>query len=224
MDSSDIELVIFDCDGVLIDSEIISAITMIELLKPLGIEIDANHIQQHFLGRSFPTVAQLISQQFQTELPANFEDQYRNHLLETFEDQLQSSNGIKQALEEIDVPVCVATSSSPQRARRSLEITGLFKYFDARIYTASQVANGKPAPDLFLFVAKELKTEPQKCLVVEDSIPGLEAAAAAGMKAIRYVGGSHFDTCRDAARKEMPGVQCFDSWAEFFNMMQMSEK
>lgn len=223
MSSKGTELIIFDCDGVLIDSEIISAATMIELLKPLGIDVDFAHIQQYFLGRSFPTVAQIISEQFHATLPENFEEQYRNQLLEAFESQLQPSAGIIKTLEQITVPICVATSSSPQRARRSLEITDLLRFFDGDIFTASQVTHGKPAPDLFLFVAKQFDVSPKDCLVVEDSVPGLEAAEAAGMKALRYLGGSHFDMYRKFARTEVARVPCFDSWQDFFNMSQTTE-
>ncbi|MGI9354020.1 MAG: HAD family hydrolase [Rhizobiaceae bacterium] len=213
------DLIVFDCDGVLIDSEIISANVLIALLKPLGLEIDLIHIQRNFLGRSFPTVATSIRRDFDLALPENFESDYRSQLLAIFEDDLQPTPDIARILETLPVRFCVATSSSPERARRSLQIVDLFKFFQGHIYTASQVANGKPAPDLFLHVAKSEGVEPQNCLVIEDSMPGVHAALAAGTEVLRYIGGSHFDGIRNTLRNRRSDFATFDSWQDFFDMV-----
>lgn len=120
-----VDLVIFDCDGVLIDSEILSAQTLIGLLADQGITIDLDHVQKYFLGRSFPTVAALIREQFSTVLPQSFEQTYRSELLARFEEGLLPTPGIERVLSELAVSACVATSSSPERANKSLQISAL---------------------------------------------------------------------------------------------------
>ena len=184
-------LVIFDCDGVVIDSEIISARTLMELLTRWEIDIDAAYVRRNFLGRSFPTVIGIVEQQFGVALPPDFESDYRRMLLERFETQLKPMPGVLQVLEGLQHPYCLATSSSPKRVRRSLELTGLLPYFGKAIFTASQVARGKPAPDLFLHAAAQYGVPPEACLVVEDSYVGLQAADAAGMNVVWFTGGGH---------------------------------
>ncbi len=212
------ELIIFDCDGVLIDSEIISATTLIEMLKPLGMKIDIAFVQRHFLGRSFPTVAEHLRNEFSMDLPADFEATYRSRLLGDFEIELRPTPGVQHVLATIGLPICVATSSSPERVARSLEITQLADFFNGSVYTASMVKRGKPAPDLFLHVAEEMRTAPSKCLVIEDSQPGVEAALAAKMQVARYLGGSHFNGVAEQAAKNTHPVPVFDSWAKFLDM------
>lgn len=186
-----IDLIIFDCDGVLIDSEIISARMLIAELEGMGVRIDLAYVTQHFLGRSYPTVMKIINQDFGVNLPPEFETAYRNRLLAAFEEGLQPIPHIHGLLAALRMPWCVATSSSPKRAAQSLTITGLREVVGARLYTASEVANGKPAPDLFLHAAARMGAEPANCLVIEDSLNGIKAARAAGMPVWRFVGASH---------------------------------
>jgi HAD superfamily hydrolase (TIGR01509 family) len=185
------ELLVLDCDGVVIDSEIISAQTLVALLSEAGIGIDVAYVRRHFLGRSFPTVARLIEASFELVLPDNFEIEYRQRLLARFETDLRVMDGLEPLLDRLHVPFCLATSSSPVRVTRSLKLTGLYERFEGRIFTASQVARGKPAPDLFLHAAKSLGVAPGKCVVVEDSSVGLQSGLAAGMQAVWFTGGSH---------------------------------
>ncbi len=219
MQASNVDLVIFDCDGVLIDSEILSAQTLIDLLQELGIHIDLAHVQRCFLGRSFPTVAGLIREQFSVDLPQGFERDYRRILLKKFETELQPTPGIEAVLNNLGVRACVATSSSPERALRSLELAGLAGYFEGRVYTASMVARGKPAPDLFLHVASCEKVAPGRCLIIEDSLPGLSAAQAADMAVWRYVGASHLKNNAQALIAESGQTVLFECWSAFFPMM-----
>ncbi|MEZ5811826.1 MAG: HAD family hydrolase [Rhizobiaceae bacterium] len=215
------DLVIFDCDGVLIDSEIISANTLLGLLEARGLDIGIDHVKTHFLGRSFPTVAATIRSQFDHSLPADFESQYRRLLLSEFETSLRATPGVTDILERLAIRCCVATSSSPERVGRSLQIVGLDRFFGAHVYTASEVERGKPAPDIFLHVAAREGVEPASCLVVEDSMPGVQAALNAGMPVVRYVGGSHFGPGRPAAADNCPA---FDKWPDFFDMIPSLEK
>ena len=213
-----IDLVIFDCDGVLIDSEIISARMLIAELAQLGVHIDLDYVARNFLGRSYPTVMAQIRREFGLDLPADFEDQYRERLLDGFRRDLKVMPGVSQVLASLAVPFCVATSSSPRRAEMSLTLTGLRAVIGPHLFTASQVARGKPAPDLFLFAAAQMGAEPSRTLVIEDSLTGVSAAVAAGMQVWRFTGGSHFagrilTTAEDDAR---PHRQ-FDAFADFFH-------
>ena len=209
------ELVIFDCDGVLIDSEVISAGVLVELAAEAGIAFDAAHVREHFLGRSFPAVAQSIRDDFGIPLPADFEARYRARLLERFESELRPTQGIVKLLARLAVPACVATSSSPPRAARSLAIAGLDGFLP-HVFTASLVPRGKPAPDLFLHAAAAMGVPPERCLVIEDSRPGLLAARAAGMEAAYFTGGSHLREGRAEVGIEPPPRE-FGSWPELLS-------
>ena len=211
-----IELVIFDCDGVIADSEVISANLLVRQLVPCGICIDTEYVFRNFVGKSFPVVADIIGERFGVALPSTFVGDYRAALREAFANSLQTTPGFLDMLGQLTCATCVATSSSPPRVAHTLDAVGLTDYFGADVFTASQVANGKPAPDLFLFAAREMSTPPERCLVIEDSVAGIEAGLAAGMKVWRYVGASHVaDVAR--ARKETPAsVTVFDNWDRFY--------
>ena len=163
---------------------------LIEALAQIGVTIDFDDFCTRMVGRSFPTVAADLRARG-AAMPDTFEATYRARLLARFERELTVTEGVHEMLAALDRRVCVATSSSPARVRRSLELTGLESVFGADVFTASLVARGKPAPDLFLLAAERMGTPPHRCLVVEDSLPGLEAAEAAGMRALRYTGGAH---------------------------------
>lgn len=208
---SDTELVIFDCDGVLVDSEPISSAVLIDELAALGVAITADYVRDHCLGRSFPTVAKSIRESFAVPLPEDFEQRYRRSLLARFETELRPTPGIEALLARLIPARCVATSSSPPRVARSLEITGLAPLF-GNVFTASQVARGKPAPDLFLFAAERMGAAPGRTLVIEDSRPGVDAAIAAGMGVLVFTGGGHM---RGHVPDLPPGVRSFDNWGDF---------
>ena len=211
-----VDLVIFDCDGVIADSEVISATLLVRQLLPHGIGIDADYVFRNFVGKSFPIVADIIGERFGVALPSTFVGDYRAALREAFADSLETTPGFLDVLGQLTCACCVATSSSAPRVAHTLEAVGLTDHFGADVFTASQVANGKPAPDLFLFAAREMATPPARCLVIEDSVAGIAAGLAANMKVWRYVGGSHIaDVAR--ARDETPaGVTVFDNWDRFF--------
>lgn len=218
MQTSEIDLVIFDCDGVLIDSEIISSEILISQLHEAGISVDFRYFQRNFLGRSFPKVTEAIRQTFNVVLPADFEASYRRRLLAAFAEELKPTIGIFDVLENLSVPTCVATSSTPARVRKSLELTGLAHFFGRDVFTASEVENGKPAPDLFLHTAERMQSAPHKCLVIEDSLPGVEAGVAAGMVVWRFTGASHMQGLAEDANDLDPEVRIFDKWSKFFDM------
>jgi HAD superfamily hydrolase (TIGR01509 family) len=210
--------VIFDCDGVLIDSEIISARMLVAELGALGVQIDLPYVARHFLGRSYPTVMKVIRSEFGVDLPEAFEEQYRARLLAAFRKGLTIMPGVRGALEQLALPWCVATSSSAGRARTSLEIVGLEGLVGERLTTAAEVANGKPAPDLFLLAARKMGAEPGHCLVVEDSLNGIRAARAAGMAVWHFAGGSHLKGIGDLVGASDRPDGAFASFGDFFQI------
>ena len=213
-----IDLIIFDCDGVLIDSEIISAQMLVDELASLSVKIDLAYVARHFLGRSYPTVMTSIRTDFGLNLPSEFEDQYRSRLMAAFEQSLTVIPHVHNVLSQLALPYCVATSSSPKRAERSLQIVGLEGLTRDRLFTAAMVAHGKPAPDLFLLCAKHFQFDPARCLVIEDSLNGIRAARAAGMPVWRFTGGTHL---AGRALDEPPDAhpdRHFDSFDTFFDM------
>ncbi len=212
------DLVIFDCDGVLVDSEIISAKMLIAELENLGVRVDLDYVARHFLGRSYPTVMAQIRRDFSLDLPQDFEDAYRVRLLAAFERDLKVMPGSAAVLDMLALPHCVATSSSPRRVEQSLRITGLWPRVQGRVFTASEVANGKPAPDLFLHAAARMGVRPDRCLVIEDSLTGIRAARAAGMEVWRFVGGSHLGQAAEPEPADaLPDLR-FASFDQFFHI------
>lgn len=211
-------LVIFDCDGVLADSEVISAEVLIAALERLGTTITREYVLRNFIGRSFPKVAASLREEFGIALPDDFESTYRATLLKAFETRLDPTPGLHDMLKDLGVRACVATSSSPPRVARTLAIIGLTDFFGDAVFTASMVANGKPAPDLFELAAATLGVAPQECLVIEDSLVGVAAAQAARMPVWRYTGGGHLAGTPRAALATPQGVASFDNWGDFFLM------
>jgi HAD superfamily hydrolase (TIGR01509 family) len=212
------DLIIFDCDGVLIDSEIISARMLVDALAERGVQIDLPYVARHFLGRSYPVVMQTIRQDFGLDLPPAFEEDYRERLLDGFRRNLQIMPGVREALDRLTVPYCVATSSSPRRVQMSLSLVGLWETVKDRTFTASEVARGKPAPDLFLHSAARMGARPAQCLVIEDSLTGVQAGLAAGMTVWRFTGGSHMGPDTPAEPPEARPHARFASFAEFFQI------
>ncbi len=212
-----IDLVIFDCDGVLIDSEVISAAMLISELAQYGVQIDLEFVSRQFLGRSYPVVIKEVRTTFGITLPDHFEADYRARLLAAFERDLKIMPGIMDVLARLRVRCCVATSSSPERVAKSLGLVGLQNTFGASIFTATMVAKGKPAPDLFLFTAERMGVDPARCLVVEDSLNGVRAGLAAGMQVWRFTGGSHLRGLDLSTPPDATAHRRFDRFAAFFD-------
>lgn len=207
-------LLIFDCDGVLIDSELISARMLMAELAGRGVAIDHAYVARHFLGRSYPVVMAQIRDQFGVVLPESFEADYRARLLDAFERELKVMPGVTDVIARLGVPFCLATSSSPARVIRSLQIVGLADAFGPRVFTASEVARGKPAPDLFLHAAERLGVRPADCVVIEDSVHGVQAGVAAGMRVWGFTGGGHADAGLAGRLAEAGAAAVFGRFAE----------
>ena len=183
------ELVIFDCDGVLVDSEPISIRIDVEMFAEVGMTVSAREVIERFVGRSPELLARAVEEQLGHPPPDGWEERGERRLRRAFEADLEPVAGVREALELISLPTCVASSSPPERLRFKLELTGLYERFAGRIFSATEVANGKPAPDLFLHAARRMGVDPGACVVVEDSHYGVLAARAAGMDVLGYAGG-----------------------------------
>lgn len=215
---SEFDLVIFDCDGVLIDSESISARMLVAELARLGLTIDLPYVERHFLGRSYPVVMETIRREFGLDLPPDFEAQYREALLAAFQSELKIVPHVHDVLTRIGVPFCVATSSSPRRVEMSMKLVGLTDLVGNRVFTSTLVARGKPAPDLFLYAAEKMGARPDRTLVIEDSLTGLRAGLAAGMTVWRFVGGSHLGPDTQVEPEDARPHRRLASFAEFFQI------
>jgi len=186
------QLVIFDCDGVIVDSEVIMSRIDAKVLTELGYPITVEETLKKFTGISIKTACQMIWEETGKNLLEILSSQEPN-ILKAFEKELMPLvNDVLVRLQEMRISRCVASSSSRHRVIQSLKLTDQLKFFsEDSIFTSQQVSRGKPAPDLFLFAASQMGFAPKNCIVVEDSIAGVEAAKAAEMKVIGFLGGSH---------------------------------
>ena len=178
---------IFDCDGVLVDSEPLSSQALAEALTAAGHPTTAEETTATFIGRSWASCEEIIRERFGS-VPAGLEADYRHRMAAAFEAGLRPVPGVVEAIEAIEAPTCVASSGPHDKMRHSLGLTGLHERFAGRIFSAYDVARGKPAPDLFLHAASAMGHPPEDCVVVEDSPVGVEAALAAGMRVLGYAG------------------------------------
>lgn len=185
------ELVIFDCDGVLVDSEPISVGTLLDIVAALGGNISEATAYERFLGRSMATISGMLRDEFGLAFGEDQLERMRAAVNERFRRELKPIPGIREALLAMSGRRAVASSSLPERIRLSLAVTGLLDLLEPHIYSASMVARGKPAPDLFLHCATDMGVEPRNCTVIEDSPAGIAAAKAAGMRVFGFVGGAH---------------------------------
>ena len=184
-------LVIFDCDGVLVDSERLSVRIEVQLLGEMGWPVTEAEVLERFVGRSDEHMVAAIEAQLGRPVP-EFLPTYRERLFHAFDRELAPVEGVVGALDHLDgvgLPTCVASSGTHDKMARTLGRTGLLERFAGRIFSATQVERGKPAPDLFLFAAASMGVAPSRCLVVEDSRAGVAAARAAGMRSVGYAGG-----------------------------------
>jgi HAD superfamily hydrolase (TIGR01509 family) len=184
-----ISLVIFDCDGVLVDSERIAVRIDVAVLAQLGWAMTEAEVIERFMGRSDEEMTREIEAHLGRHLPASWEEPFRHLYRAAFAAELQPVPGVVEALDAIALPTCVASSGTHEKIRFTLGLTGLYERFAGRIFSVSEVPRGKPAPDLFLHAASRMGVPPAGCAVVEDSRYGVEAARAAGMRAFGYAGG-----------------------------------
>ena len=208
-------LVIFDCDGVLVDTERIAVRVDVRVLAALGWPMTEADVVERFMGRSDASMVSEIEAYLGRPLPANWEEPFQAWYRQAFEAELTPVAGIVEALDGITTATCVASSGTHERIRYTLGLTGLYPRFAGRIFSVEDVAHGKPAPDLFLHAASRMGVPPEDCAVIEDSRYGVEAARAAGMRAFGYAGGL---TPRD--RLEGPGTVVFDDMRDLPRLLR----
>jgi HAD superfamily hydrolase (TIGR01509 family) len=184
-----VELVIFDCDGVLIDSERLGVQVDVMALRELGWHLSETEAIARFVGRSDRENRATIEAHLGRKLPDGWGDKVDERYRQAFATALTPVEGVLEALDRISLPTCVASSGTHEHLRYTLQLTGLYERFAGRIFSADDVHKGKPAPDLFLHAAKRMDAEPARCVVVEDSRPGVAAARAAGMRVLAFAGG-----------------------------------
>lgn len=188
-DSKTPELVIFDCDGVLVDSELITNRVFAIMLNELGVHVTLEDMFERFVGRSMIYCCELIAGMLKGPIPDNFVEQYHIRTTAALQTELTPIAGIESVLGELNsrgVPFCVASSGSHEKMRTTLGITGLLPHFDNKLFSVTEVANSKPAPDVFLLAAGKFGASPSKCYVVEDTPTGVKAGVAAGMTVFGY--------------------------------------
>lgn len=210
------ELIVFDCDGVLVDSEPLSIKAMEQVYANHGMELKAGLVAKG-VGMKHADIAALIERESGHRLPeaayADFWPVTRNY----FSGHLRETLEIKAFLETLDLKRCVASSSVPERIQFSLNETGLDQYFGDAIFSSTMVKHGKPAPDLFLYAAEKMGVDPSLCVVIEDSPYGVEGAVRAGMLAIGYIGGSHSYHGHKECLKDAGASHVFKHWDELGN-------
>jgi HAD superfamily hydrolase (TIGR01509 family) len=204
-----LELVIFDCDGVLVDSERVAVKVDVQVFAALGLALTEEEVIERFVGRSDKYIVSQIEAELGRPLAADWEEEFTPLYREAFAAELRPVDGVVEALDQITIPSCVASSGTHEKMRYTLGLTGLYGRFAGRIFSVTEVARGKPAPDLFLHAARQMGVEPPRCAVVEDSRWGVEAACAAGMRAFGYAGG-----LTSAERLAGPGTTLFGDMSD----------
>jgi HAD superfamily hydrolase (TIGR01509 family) len=201
------ESVIFDCDGVLVDSEPVGNAVLAELISELGIRTTREQAIATYMGRSMASCLAMLEERLGEPPPADFADRYRARVEAGWRRELKPVPGVVAALDAIELPSCVASSGEDERVRLTLGLTGLLPRFEGRIFSATEVEHGKPAPDLFLHAAERMGFDPATTAVVEDTVPGARAGRAAGMRVLGFArlvsaadlaaaGGEPFDDMR----------------------------
>ena len=217
--NANFDLVIFDCDGVLVDSEVISCRAHADVLTRHGYTITADQVLDRFLGVSDHEARMMIETELGRSLPDEFEAEIKQATLGSYANDLTSISGVGEAIAAIGLAKCVASSGTPEKIRHGLTCAGLYDVLAPHIFSASQVTRGKPAPDLFLFAARQMQASPGRCLVIEDSVPGVTGARAAGMTVLGFHGGSHCRPGHAATLRTAGAAVTFDDMRQLPNLI-----
>lgn len=175
------QLVIFDCDGVLVDSELITNRVFVGMLNELGLKLSLDDMFERFVGRSMPQCLALIAQLLGREVPDEFVSAYRVRIAAALKSELKAVPGIESVLESLTLPYCVASSGTHDKMQMTLGLTGLLPKFQGKMFSVTEVAHPKPFPDVFLHAAKQMGVAASSCAVIEDTPTGVQAGVAAGM-------------------------------------------
>ena len=206
--------IIFDCDGVLVDSEVIGNKIFADMANELGAQIDLDYALKHFKGSFFHECKTHISKLIDSDIPDTFEDDYRKRSFEAFKADIKPIEGISDVLNKLTVPFCVASSGPENKIQLNLELTGLSPYFNNNIFSCYTLKKWKPDPSVFLWAAKTMGFEPCECVVIEDSISGVRAAKRGGFDVFGF-------TAHDYNNKlEVEATKTFNTMSSLLNMIQ----
>ena len=208
------DLVIFDCDGVLVDSEVISCRAHADTLTRHGFPITPDGVLKRFLGVSDREARRIVESEIGRALPDTFEAEVKHATLSFYADDLNAIAHVGDAITALGLPKCVASSGTPEKIRHGLTCAGLHDQLAPHIFSAVQVTRGKPAPDLFLFAAEQMGARPERCVVIEDSVPGVTGARAAGMTVLGFHGGSHCPPGHEALLRKAGAAVTFTDMRE----------
>jgi HAD superfamily hydrolase (TIGR01509 family) len=213
--TSNYKCVIFDCDGILVDSEPIGNKVMVELANALGANIDLDYAYLHFKGNSLYKCMQHIRNIIEKELPADFESEYRRISFQRFKKEIQPVEGVVDLVQSLNVPFCVASSGPENKIRLNLELTGLLPYFENKIFSCYAIEKWKPDPEIFIWASKMMGFHSSECVVIEDSIHGVEAALNGGFDVFAFTANDLNDELQEKATKT------FDSMLNLKEMLKV---
>lgn len=205
--------IIFDCDGVLIDSESIAIGVLVDMANELGANMDFKESLINLKGKALNLCMDIISKRIKSPLPVHFEQDYRINTFEAFRKDIKPIKGIKKVVENLEIPFCVASSGPENKIRLNLEVTELLPYFEDKIFSCYAIQKWKPEPDIFLWAAKTMGFTPNECLVVEDSVSGVKAALAGGFDVFGYTEHDYKNELQVLA------TNTFSSMDKFFEMI-----
>lgn len=205
--------VIFDCDGVLVDSEPISNQILVDMANDLGADIDLAFAMKHFKGSHFKECVAIVSKLVNKPIPETFEADYRRRSLEAFEKHLKPIEGVTQVIQQLHLPFCVASSGMESKMRFNLNLVGLLPYFENKLFSCYTIQKFKPEPDVFLWAARTMGFQPHECVVIEDSVLGVQGALKGGFDVFGF-------TAHDT-NKELEGLctKTFDDMSLLLKML-----
>lgn len=206
--------IIFDCDGVLVDSETIAFSILVDMANELGANMNKQTTTIDFKGRSLNYFMETVSNIIKKPLPDNFEAEYRKLSFKAFSEEVEPIEGVEKVIKKLNIPFCVASSGPSNKIKLNLETVGLLKYFENNIFSCYDIQKWKPDPDIFLWAAKTMGFNPQECLVIEDSLTGIKAAKAGGFDVFGF-------TAHDFKNElEAEADKTFKNMSEFLDLLK----
>ena len=208
-----IKLIIFDFDGVLVDSETMGCQIWSDVFARHGMTVSARDMMDKYTGKTGTLICSLVEKEYGYHIPEGFLDEVNKATESVMARDLKTVSGVLETMPKLRLPICIASGSRPKRLNLCLDVTGLRRYFPAQtVFSAHFVKNGKPAPDLFLYAAEKMNVPPESCLVIEDSTSGIIGAKAAGMRVFGFIGASHCTPERGKQLVESGAELLFDDF------------
>ncbi len=219
---SGIELIVFDFDGVLVDSETMGCQIWSDVFAKYGMTVPARDIMEKYTGKTGTLICSLIEKEYGYHLPEGFLDEVNETTESIMAKSLKTVSGVLETMPVFRIPVCIASGSRPKRLNMCLDVTGLRPYFpEETVFSSHFVKHGKPAPDLFFYAAGKMNVSPENCLVVEDSSSGITGAKAAGMHSFGFVGASHCTPERGRQLIESGAELLFDDFTKLPDLLKV---